>query len=127
MSPDRGHCDRRSEVAAACKEVGTPTAKRQKNLIAFDSRMRRRAARGYDVFVKNNFHNGLEGEGTFGKRKTLDLRWRALTDAEKDTYRQQADAENEEAEQHDDEDYPQFVNRNRGADMKQNKNCEILE
>ena len=126
MSSDRGHGDRRSELAAASKGASMSISTRRKHLIDFESRMRRRAARGYDLFVKSNFHSGLEGESTFAKRKVLDQRWAALTAAEKAVYRQQAEAHNEEAEKHDDEDYVQFVDRHRGVEMKNRKTTRYL-
>ena len=94
----RGHSDRRSEVASQSKDGSNPISKRARNLVNFDSRLKGVPLRGYDIFVRSNYHDGLEGDTTFGKRKSLDARWNALSYDEKQVYGRAAATENKENE-----------------------------
>ena len=111
----RGHSDRRSEVASQSKDGSNPISKRARNLVNFDSRLKGVPLRGYDIFVRSNYHDGLEGDTTFGKRKSLDARWNALSYDEKQVYGRAAATENQENEKQKDENFKQFQARTQGS------------
>ena len=73
------HISRRSEAAA--KETGRadPLGKRCRNILNFDAKLKRQRTRGYDVFIRTHFHDGLAGNNTFEKRKSLDPLGRQLS------------------------------------------------
>ena len=101
----QGHGDRRSEAAA--KETGRadPLGKRCRNILNFDAKLKRQRTRGYDVFIRANFHDGLAGSNTFEKRKSLDAQWNSLANAEKYAYNAIAETEEEEEAAHDNENF----------------------
>ena len=80
-------------------------------MIKFESKLSRTAVRGYDVFIRSNFHEGLPGDSVFAQRKTLDARWAALSPAEKQVYNNAAESENEEESKYDGENFPDFQQR----------------
>ena len=119
----QGHGDRRSEAAA--KETGRadPLGKRCRNILNFDAKLKRQRTRGYDVFIRTNFHDGLAGSNTFEKRKSLDAQWNSLANAEKYAYNAIAETEEEEEAAHDNENFVEFLHRQRqlGEGGKQQK------
>ena len=90
----QGHADRRSEAASrAIGAQADAVAKRCKNILSFEGKLKRCKIRGYDVFTRSNFHSGLEGGSTFAKRKSLDSSWKSLSAAEQAAYNAVAEAE----------------------------------
>ena len=106
----QGRIDRRTEDA--CHGSGAnPTKKKVKRLVKFGNQMTGARLRGYDVFVRTNYHDGLEGNTPFEKRKTLDLAWHRLSPAEKQSYKEAADSETNEDMQFNGETFKQFKER----------------
>ena len=96
----QGHGDRRSELAASRnqRDSGAATEKRRKQVIEFDGRLdRKQKTRGYAMFIRTNYHDGLAGGNSFQKQKSLEARWQSLPDHEKNDYKRRADYENDEA------------------------------
>ena len=124
----QGHGDRRSEAAA--KETGRadPLGKRCRNILNFDAKLKRQRTRGYDVFIRTHFHDGLAGNNTFEKRKSLDAQWNSLANAEKYAYNAIAETEEEEEAAHDNENFVEFLHRQRqlGEGGKKNKSAKYL-
>ena len=102
-----GRPDRR---ATADSWQATADARKRKRSIANDSCMKRTAVRGYDIFVEQNFSRTKDGQHTFTKRRQTDAKWRALSDDQKSQYAAAA-VRNEQAAEHDNEDFPEFVRR----------------
>ena len=112
----QGHADRRSQLAA--HDLSSATGKHIKQVTAFDGKLDRRKIRAYDMFIRKNFHEGLEGDSTFQKRKVLDARWKSLLDHQKHVYNRMAEDENDEAEKFQDEDFVGFIARQHGEAQK---------
>jgi hypothetical protein len=104
-----GHADRRSGAEVA----DGPLKYKQLKALAFDSRMQKRPQRGYDAFVSQNYHAGIDAgsDHVFDKRKSLDDDWRALSTEEKDVYSELAKDENEKVAERGCENYVQFLQR----------------
>ena len=112
-----GHADRRSEShgadpAAAAVGRDKAVAKRCRNVLALESKqLKRQTVRGYDVFVRTNFTDELEGDSVFARRKLLDGKWKALSQVEKGSYNAIAAAEDAEDAEHEDDTFVQFLAR----------------
>ena len=119
-----GHADRRSEshpdTAAAVGPVGRDkaVAKRRHNILALESKLKRQTVRGYDVFVRTNFTDELEGDSVFARRKLLDGKWKALSAVEKASYNAIAEAEDAEDADHENDTFVEFLVRSREAGKK---------
>ena len=125
----QGHGDRRSEVASAAAEGQTNAlGKRSRNILKFDAKMKRQRIRGYDVFIRSNFHSGLAGESNFEKRKSLDVQWKSLPDAEKHAYNAIAESEDDEDAAHENDNFVQFLAKQKrlGEGGKKRKSARYL-
>ena len=65
-----GHSDRRSELAAASSQAGGDR-KRKTRAATAETRLAKRAKRGYDLFSSHSFHPDLPGNTVFEKAKHL--------------------------------------------------------
>ena len=104
----QGHSDRRSEAAASKK----PNAKQPQSAMArIAGRLKVTQVRGYDMYSRSNFSDSLEGNTIFEKRKSMDLKWKALSENEKNGYKNAAAAENARVAERGNETFPEFLAR----------------
>ena len=105
----QGRFDRRVDLRQL--EVGR-RVQDTKHLMDFDQHMKKTPTRGYDVFIRNNYSDNLEGETPFKKRKVLDTTWNGLSGHEKAVDSAQADEENASYKDNvEGENFPEFLQR----------------
>ena len=121
-----GHADRRSESQVAADPDNAAgngrdkaIRKRCRNILALDAKLKRQRVRGYDVYVRTNFTDELEGDSTFARRKLLDGKWKALSEAEKTSYNAVAEAEDAEDLDHENDNFVEFLARSMEAGKKE--------
>ncbi len=123
-----GHADRRSESQVAADPDNAAgngrdkaIRKRCRNILALDAKLKRQRVRGYDVYVRTNFTDELEGDSTFARRKLLDGKWKALSEAEKASYNAIAEAEDAEDLDHENDNFVEFLARSMEAGKKRSR------
>ena len=111
-----GRMDRRHELT---KDRNPGRKAKPQNAVSYASKLRGRPTRGYDLLIETNYHSGLGdvGETGFQKRKHLDIKWRNLTQAERDAYNVAAREDTDQAFAHGVGNFCNFLARHGDADQ----------